>query len=246
MVRHAVKAFASCLIATSFVSAAKAGSNPSKIAIAANSAGSALILQTPPVALDYYLSIQSFEPVVGSDSRMGKGGFGFRVNKKSSLGGFIALAVKPGRYVIHMVTRQTYWANCFNGNTFQFSIASGQVMTLGKFDAERALSDLTQNIMLSGRTVARGVELIHFLDNVPPPSFEQSDETIEAARQFARSSMPLTTVRVEAANLVPATFVARAEMSGSRVCGTGKVNWPDFWQDPTPHFIGTGRPITIT
>lgn len=222
--RPALVAILIALGASDPASAAK----PAEIAITPSSPGAVLILkapnlpQAPTFRTAYRLALHSYDP---AEQKMVGGPFGggalFQARPKDFVDGYLILEVKPGTYAFESFSQQDYWALCFNGGSYRFTVKPGEVLYLGEFDAAAHAVELQTLAVTSGRTSTRNSNPVHFFDTVTPPIFAPADEAaMSAVAAMVKARMPRTTVAPKAAALTPARFGTGKDLFGlQRICG---------------------------
>ncbi len=205
---------------------ARAEQRAAKIAITPQSENAAIIIKAPLLPVPpshrtaYVLNFQVYDP----ESQQMKGsvmGGAFRILARPKLfaDGYLVSDLKPGTYSILGFMRQDWWTLCYHAESLQFTVAPGEVLYLGAFDAEHAAAELGRQVTSSGRGSTRGTP-IDFFDNVAPPVFQPINEAaLAAAAAMVRTHMPLTTVSPKAVTFSPARFGTGNTLFGDRRCG---------------------------
>ena len=134
--------------------------------------------------------------------------------------GFRAIILQGRAAADRDLSRQDYWALCFNDNSLQFTVRPGEIVYLGEIDARSHVAELERMAVMSGRTSTRS-QVVHFFDGVSPPAFKPVDEAgLEAVTAMVRTRMSRTTVTPRAAEFAPARFGTGRDLFGtSRLCG---------------------------
>ena len=213
-------------MALAFAVPAGAEQNPAKIAITPQSNRAAIMFRSPvlpvPASLRsaYHLDLQIYDPV---NQRMEGGYPGGAVSigaiPRLMVGGYVFMDLKPGTYAITDFSRQDWWILCFQDASLQFTVAAGEIVYLGAFNAAKALVEVIGKAQSSGRISTRGAP-VDFFDNVAPPEFAPIDAAdLAAAAASAKLSMPLTTVAPRAVVFAPARFGTGSTLFGGRHCG---------------------------
>jgi len=201
--------------------------NPDQIAITPHSGKAAIILKAellpipPSYRTSYRINLKRYDP---AEQRMLGGpyaGATFAATRSSVVDGYQVLEVEPGTYAFQDLSRQDYWALCFNDGSFQFTVRPGEVVYLGEMDVRMHVAELETMAMATGRTMVQGGHVAHFFDNVTPPAFKPvSAEELAAVAAMAHSRMPRTTVAPRAAEFTPARFGTGHDLFGmQRICG---------------------------
>lgn len=199
-----------------------------QIAITPQSANAAIILKAellpipPSYRTSYRIGLQTYDPAA---QRMMGGPFGgqatFAARRGAFVDGYMVLEVRPGTYAFRDLSRQDFWALCFNDGSLQFTVRPGEVVYLGEIDARLHVAELERMAVLAGRTSTRGNQAVHFFDGVTPPAIAPVDEAgLAAVAAMVRARMPRTTVAPRAAAFAPARFGTGSDLFGlSRICG---------------------------
>jgi hypothetical protein len=201
--------------------------NPDRIAITPQSPKAAIILKAellpipPTYRTSYRINLKRYDP---EEQRMLGGPFAgatFAATRGSVVDGYMILQVEPGTYAFQDLSRQDYWALCFNDGSLRFTVGAGEVVYLGEMDVRMHVAELETMAMTSGRTSVRNGQVAHFFDGVTPPAFKPVDaEELAAAAAMAQSRMPRTTVAPRAVEFTPARFGTGRDLFGiNRICG---------------------------
>ena len=216
------------LLVAALVAAPVAAKEAGQIAITPQSANAAIILKAellpipPSYRTSYRIGLQTYDPAA---QRMTGGPFGgqatFAATRNSVVDGYMVLELRPGTYAFRDLSRQDFWALCFNDGSLQFTVRPGEVVYLGEIDARRHVAELQRMAAMAGRTSTRGNQAVHFFDGVTPPAIAPVDEAgLAAVAAMVRTRMPRTTVAPRAAQFSPARFGTGSDLFGlSRICG---------------------------
>ena len=222
-----VRALALSLFLVTLGVAPAVARDPARIAITPESQRAAIILKAellpipPTYRTSYRIGLQRYEP---AEQRLMGGPYGgnyvFAARRNSFVDGYMVLEVEPGTYAFRDLSRQDYWALCFNDNSLQFTVRPGEVVYLGEIDARHHVAELERMAVMSGRTSTRS-QVVHFFDGVSPPAFKPVDEVgLAAATAMVRARMPRSTVAPRAAEFAAARFGTGRDLFGtSRICG---------------------------
>jgi hypothetical protein len=199
-----------------------------QIAITPSSSNAAIILKAellpipPTYRTSYRIGLQSYDP---AEQRMLGGPFGghamFAATRDAFVDGYLVLEVQPGTYAFRDLSRQDFWALCFNDGSLQFTVRPGQVLYLGEMDVRMHVTELERMTVMSGRTSTRNNSPVHFFDGVTPPALAPVDQAgLAAVSAMMRTRMPRTTVAPTAATFTPARFGTGSDLFGlRRICG---------------------------
>ena len=177
-----VRALALSLFLVTLGVAPAAARDPARIAITPELQRAAIILKAellpipPTYRTSYRIGLQRYE---AAEQRLMGGPYGgnyvFAARRNSFVDGYMVLEVEPGTYAFRDLSRQDYWALCFNDNSLQFTVRPGEVVYLGEIDARHHVTELERMAVMSGRTSTRS-QVVHFFDGVSPPAFKPVDE----------------------------------------------------------------------
>ena len=227
-----VRALALSLLLVTLSVAPAAARDPARIAITPESERAAIILKAellpipPTYRTSYRIGLQRYEP---AEQRLMGGPYGgnyvFAARRNSFVDGYMVLEVEPGTYAFRDLSRQDYWALCFNDNSLQFTVRPGEIVYLGEIDARSHVAELERMAVMTGRTMVRSGNVAHFFDGVSPPAFKPVDEAgLAAVTAMVTARMPRTTVAPRAAEFTPARFGTGSDLFGlQRICG-------GYWQ----------------
>lgn len=205
-----------------------AAREPRTIAITPRSPGAVIVLKAEPLPIppgyrtSYRIGLQSYDP---DARRMTGGPYGgqatFAATRGAFVDGYMVLEARPGTYAFRDLSRQDYWALCFNEGSLQFNVRPGEVVYLGEMDVRMHVAELERMSLMSGRTTVRSGEPAHFFDGVTPPALAPVDEAgLAAVAAMVRARMPRTTVAPKAAAFTPARFGTGRDLFGlRRICG---------------------------
>lgn len=223
-----IRTLALALLLAAQIATPAAAADPERIAITPQSSGGAIILKAellpipPGHRTSYRIGLQSYDPAA---QRMTGGPYGgnptFLARRGSFVDGYLVLDVRPGTYAFRDLSRQDFWALCFNEGSVQFTVRPGEVLYLGEMDVRRHVAELERMSIESGRISARPGQPVHFFDGVSPPALAPVDEAgLAAVAAMMRARMPRTIVAPKAAEFVPARFGTGSDLFGTRrICG---------------------------
>jgi hypothetical protein len=181
------------------------------------------LLPVPPGhKTSYLVGLQSYDP---ARQAMTNGPFGgsatFAAQPKAFVDGYLVIEVDPGTYAFRDVSREDYWAVCFNGGSLSFTVKPGEIVYLGEMDVRLHVAELERLAVMSHRTSTRNGQAVHFFDTVTPPAMAPIDEAdLAAAAAMVRTRMPASTVAPRAAVFSKAKFGTGHDLFGlSRICG---------------------------
>lgn len=215
------------LVAMALGAGPAAARNLDRIAITPRSGNAVILVKAellpipPTYRTSYRIGLQSYDP---AQQRMLGGPFGgsatFQATRGNVVDGYMAIEVRPGTYAFRDLSRQDYWALCFNDGSLQFTVAAGEVLYLGEMDVRLHVRELERMAVMSGR-ISTSSGAVHFFDGVTPPALAPVDEAaLAAAAAWVRTRMPRTTVAPRAAQFTPARFGTGNDLFGlSRICG---------------------------
>lgn len=195
---------------------------PSDIELNASSNEAVLLMFMQPLDLDYLVDVVTYN---AATKQTGNEVVANNVlfNSNSIAGAhFEAKVVKPGTYVVQSFSRQGHWTLCFHANSYAFTIAPGQVLTLGRFQPEKHLIELNRSVQASGQTTAQQYQAFQYFDDVSPPQLEQAPNgpgSLAEARNFVTKQMSKVHSGVEFAALRPAKFGTGTSILGKTLCG---------------------------
>ena len=206
---------------------AAAARNPDRIAITPASANAVIILKAellpipPSYRTSYRINLKRYDPAA---QRMLGGPFAgatFAATRSSFVDGYLILEVQAGTYAFQDMSRQDFWALCFNDGSLQFTVRPGEVLYLGEMNVRRHVAELQQLAVLTGRLSSRNNQPVHFFDGVTPPDFGPIDAaSLAAVAAVVRARMPRTTVAPTAVEFAPARFGTGRDLFGlQRICG---------------------------
>ncbi|NNM75468.1 hypothetical protein HJG53_00905 [Sphingomonas sp. ID1715] len=198
-----------------------------KIAITPESKMAAIIFKSPQLPVPptvqsaYRLHIAPYDPAEGVMKGLFGAGRSIAAKPKLLYDGYYVSDVEPGTYVFGSLSRQDYWAVCFNGGSRQFTVRAGEVLYLGDFDARKHVTELERLAITSGRITSRNSEAVHFFDTVAPPAFAPvSEDDLVAVAAMMKVRMPNTSVAPKAVTFADAKFGTGSDLFGlNRVCG---------------------------
>ncbi len=202
--------------------------DPARIAITPDSPKAAIIIKAeslpvpPGYQTSYRIGLQRYDYV--RQSMTGgpyTGSATFQAKPKSFVDGYLILEVDPGTYAFRDLSRQDFWAVCFNADSLFFTVKPGEIVYLGEMDVRLHVRELERLAVTSGRTRSRNNEPIHFFDTVTPPTFAPVDAAgLEAVAAMVRARMPLSTVAPKTVAFGKAKFGTGHDLFGlSRICG---------------------------
>lgn len=214
------------LLAAGAATAPAMAQDVAKIAITPQSQNAALIIKAPNLPppptyrTAYRINLQAYdaEKLAMRGGPFG-GGATFAARPKAFVDGYLVVDIKPGTYVFRDISKQDFWALCFNNDSRQFTVKPGEVVYLGEIDARLHMAELQHRAIMSGQI--RTNKLVHFFDGVSPPAIAPIDEAgLAAAAAMVTARMPKTSVAPKAAEFSPARFGTGSDLFGlSRVCG---------------------------
>lgn len=227
MTVHRGLSAALCLVLAGTAGAAGATQDPGKIAITPASPRAAIIIKAanlpvpPTYKTSYRIGLQVYDPAART---MRGGPFGgsetIAAKPKSFVDGYLVIDLKPGTYAFRDLSRQDFWALCFNDASLQFTVRPGEVVYLGELDVVKHVAELQRLATETGQLSTRG-QPVHFFDGVSPPAFAPVDAAgLAAAAAMVRLRMPGTTVSPSAVRFTPARFGTGSDLFGlQRICG---------------------------
>lgn len=214
------------LTALFLASPTSAATKPGKVAVTPASTDAAVMVEAPRLAAGYVLGISAFDPAENNLKTNSFSGGWVSLNvspaarNSASETAFVVQRVKPGTYVVRDVSQQGAWGVCFGEATVQFSVKPGELLFLGRLDAETPLKELQRNAMIKGHYSARNGTIYHYVEGITPPAFAATDPAaLAAAEAFARANMPKTTVKPQPVIFTPARFGTGKSLFGQDVCG---------------------------
>jgi hypothetical protein len=146
----------------------------------------------------------------------------FDMNRVFRSGGmFVAKTVPVGSYVPMAIFEQGHWRACMNGGTQAFDVAPGEIVYLGHVDLSPSLTALNRRVTSEGKSVARGLNIYDFFDDIPPPSMTFPDgpqKALEEAHEYVAKNMPDVHGNVRLAQFRPAKFNTGMFVT-DRICG---------------------------
>jgi hypothetical protein len=199
-----------------------AGVEPGDIALTPKSQEAVVLLQMLPSAADYKLHIVSYDPAAQqADGLLGSGN---QISVSSGNAGplFVVRTLPPGAYVFHSLSDQRWWTQCFNRETYYFTLQPGQLLYLGAFDPAPHLQELRGNAAKNRDFVGSKNQFYHYLDNVFAPNlFMPSDKevSLRAAKAYVSAQMPKVSAPLQPAVYQKTSFGTGYSLLGQKLCG---------------------------
>ena len=156
-----IRTLALALLLAAQIATPAAAADPERIAITPQSSGGAIILKAallpipPGHRTSYRIGLQELRSGRAADD-------GRALWRQSDLPGADAApsstaiwfsTVRPGTYAFRDLSRQDFWALCFNEDSLQFTVRPGEVVYLGEMDVRRHVAELERMAIESGRII---------------------------------------------------------------------------------------------
>jgi hypothetical protein len=138
----------------------------SKVKVAAASPSGAVIFTAPFAPSQYAIFLSKLDPltnftlgevIVPIDSYKS-------LKTANGTEALVIQSLKPGRYVVRMVTVQEYFGGCLSKQTTSFEIAAGRVSYLGRFLPYETLASIQRTLLSTGQTTSFG-RIIQIVDD---------------------------------------------------------------------------------
>jgi hypothetical protein len=193
-----------------------AADTPGKVAIGPSSPKGALLFKIPPSPIGYRLFFIRAEEV-GTPSRghsifirEGRAGEGDR---------FIVESLKPGRYLLAAVHRQSKWIACLEARTILVSIEPGQIAYLGSLDARPTLDSIQRNAQAIEELTAQTFQWHFYRTDVAAPRLADRDPAgLSQAESFVRQNMPRSLASATLATFQWASYAGSNASGGADRC----------------------------
>lgn len=188
---------------------------PEKITLTPQTKEGALLIRVPVQPFPYTLQF----------SKDGRDGFLSRVYNMNVIPGpsgyrYIARTLKPGRYQLNSIWQQGAWGACLADGTITVDIKPGEIAWLGTFETDAILSSLQGSAVATDRTSVHPLSVNLFLKGQSVPILVDRDENgIEAARQFAQTSMSRSSAPLVLASVEATKFQTGGFNQAISICG---------------------------
>lgn len=210
---------------------AAATQRPEKLAIGPASARGAVIVATPPLPVEYIMMIAPYDAAARKVGTNGAARIEVRPGRGGGPDGDLFISdLKPGTYVMALVTQQGIWGLCYANATRQFSVAAGEVVYIGRFDGRAALRELQGLVAANGHRRATNSEVHHYIDGVSAAPLDGADDAaaVQRAAAWLKAASPQSSATPRAAALAPAGFGQSYTLLGSKAC----VSWFNQGEKP--------------
>lgn len=199
--------------------AAAATQQPDKLTIEPTSSMGAVIFAAPALGKDYRLAFGRYEPATRQVASGGSRSVDLVQADPDAIGyQWFITDLKPGTYVVMQVFQQQHWGLCYAAATWQFSVAPGQIVYLGNFDARASFGELQSAASRNGNSSSYNIQYFqYFASSSPYLTDADNGEGLRRASEWLKTASPRTTSAPASATIAPASF-----LSGETTPGKGK------------------------
>lgn len=193
-----------------------AADTPRKVAIGPGSTKGALLFNVPASPIGYRLFFIRAEDL-GTRAR-GHSVF-IRESRASEGERFVVESLKPGRYLLASVHRQSKWIACLAARTILVTVEPGKIAYLGTLDVRPTLDSIQRNATAEKELSAENFQWHFYRSDIAVPRLTDRDAGgLAQAETFVRHNMPKSAASASLAPLQWASYRSVNSSSGADRC----------------------------